>query len=113
MNTTEALMLIRVIRARCPVQQFDRDSPPVWAEVLSSVRLADALLAVKELGGRREFISTDDIEREVKRIRARRIEETSPEALLPPPELADDPRAELEWSRRARAAAADGRPIPG
>lgn len=117
----ETVKLVAIVQSLCPGQKWEQGTPEAWHWVLGRYSYPDCEQALRvvysergnpaELGYRR--IEPDDIEREVKAIRLRRLEATPAELLLPPAELANDPRAEREWMNRAKAAAADGRPIPG
>jgi hypothetical protein len=115
-NNSEAVTLWRLVKALCPTQPMDEATPDAWAIVLNDIRFEDAQAAVRtiyrdlgndqEWGGRR--IEADDIIREVRRIRERRLAEHPP--LDPPSGL-----SEIEyrsWLRHTRQAIADGRQIP-
>jgi hypothetical protein len=115
MNCTETVRLCAIIRALCPSQKFDDMTPDAWSIVLDDIPFADAETAVRtiyrEQGSDAEWIrriEADDIIREVKRVRARRLE--SCPNLLPPPGLSVE--AEVAWLRGARRAVADGQPVP-
>jgi hypothetical protein len=72
MNSTEALVLVRMVRALCSGQKLDEYSPDAWAIVLDDIRFADAKEALASLGRTHHFIDPADIRVEVKRIRAER-----------------------------------------
>lgn len=117
MNLTEATKLCAMVSQLCPTQKFSEFTPDAWQLVMDDVPAADAFAAVRtvyrEKGsdtwhGRRE-IEADDILREVKRVTARRL--AAHGEILPPPELADNPRAEANWLRVTRQQIAAGAEI--
>ena len=115
MNATETARLCAIIHALCPSQKFDEWTPDAWSMVLEDIPFNDAQGAVRtvyrEQGSDAEWvrrIEADDIIREVKRVRVRRLE--SHPQLIPPAGLSV--AAELAWLKRARKAVADGHQVP-
>lgn len=74
MNVAETTRLCRTIAGVAPAQRFEDETPALWAGILTDVRLADALEAVKQLARRQAFIAPADIVAEVRTIRARRLD---------------------------------------
>lgn len=72
MDRVETTKLVALIEAMCPAQRIADDTPAVWAGLLADVALVDALVAVKELGMRQEFIAPKDVITEVRRVRKQR-----------------------------------------
>lgn len=113
MNITEAATLLRKVVAYCPSQTIDEFTPEAWAESLRSVRLDDALEAVRIIGsrplepGKVRYIEVGHIAWEVGKMRAKRIESAPP--IDPPGEL--DSQQYLAWLRHTREAVASGLPI--
>ena len=117
MKATEVVKIIGIIRTLCPTQKLDEHTPEAWELVLDDIRYDDAAIAVRTLyrergndqewGGRR--IEADDIIREVKRMRARRIDENP---LPPPPRNDMTPVEYIAWRRQITKQIADGNPPP-
>jgi hypothetical protein len=106
MNRPEAVRLCRLVAACCPAQKLDEFTPQAWGDLLADIRYADAELAVKEVAKRQPFVSPSEIIAEVKRVRARRIDE---HPVLPPADMDPDDEARYrEWLAMARRAVADG-----
>lgn len=104
MNIDETTRLCKLIAAACPAQKFEAETPAIWTGFLEGIRLADALAAIKRLGGQMPFIGPSEINAEVRRIRAERLAVD-----LPAPNV--DPDDVLAWTRELaaiRRAAADG-----
>src|SRR5215207_6031969 len=97
MNVNEARWALRKIRAYCPAQHFDEDSPAAWAENLADLRLVDVLEAIADLGGEQAFIGVEDVRRRVMKIRNRRIDDHGP--VEPPVEVAENVEAYQAWWR--------------
>lgn len=104
MTGTEALMLVRLVRAMCPQQKLDEYTPDAWAMVLDDLRFEDCRQAIKNLGARQVFIAPSEIRTEVRRIRRDRLDRT----LLPIPPFDLTPLQTLEWQRRVTRQIADG-----
>lgn len=117
MTPSECVELVEVVRQLCPGQKLEQNTWRAWLVVLGDYSQADCLAGARtayrehynaeEFGYRR--IEADDIDREVRAIRARRIDAAG-DALLPPTYLSV--RAAIDWQRRATKAAANGDPIP-
>lgn len=106
MKPTDAVNLLRAIKAVCPQQHVDKFTPDAWGAVLADLSLADCLAAVHVIARRQPFISASDVVAQVKSVRARRVQDALMPA--PPPELADSPAAYIAWLRAAETAVADG-----
>ena len=116
MKPSETAALTAIVQALCPGQKIEQNSWRAWHVVLGDLSYTDCEAAVRliyrerdrdEFGYRR--IEPDDILREVRAVRARRIDAAG-DALLPPSDLS--PFAAIQWQRRATAAAAAGEPVP-
>lgn len=118
MNLTEATQLCGMVSQLCPKQKFEDFTPDAWQLVMDDITLADAVKAVRTVyrtqGSDQQWgsrqIEPDDIIREVKRVVNRRLEAYGP--IIPPAELADDPRAEADWLREFRRRIASGEHVP-
>jgi len=108
MNHEEAVILCRFTKAVCPHQAFDAYTPDAWALVLANVRLVDAKDAVVAVAQRQPFVAPAEIIAEVKKVRAKRIDEHGP--IIPPAGL--DPIETVEWLAQARRTVGDGDPLP-
>lgn len=106
MNLQEIAALGRKVRAVCPAQRVDADTPEAWAALLADVAYDDALEAVYHLGRSQQWIAPSDIIREVKRLRAARRRLVVVPA--PAPEDADVPARYIARIRASVAAAAQG-----
>ncbi len=104
MNVTETTQLCKLVRALCPAQRWEDETPVIWAGVLREIRLEDATEAVRKLGATERFIAPSDIAAEVKAIRNARLAKD-----LPAPNV--DPDDVASWTRELaaiRSAQADG-----
>lgn len=78
MNRSEALALLRMVKAVCPSQQIDQYTPDAWHMALDDITPADALAAVRKLSrrelepGQSNYIEPGHIRGEVRKIRSRR-----------------------------------------
>lgn len=105
MTPTEAAGLTRYIRAHFPQQPVDEYTTEALLELLHRYPATDARAAVLAIASRGEhWCSPSDIKAEVKRIRAKRIEQHPP--LVPPPGLDDG--QERAWIAAARSRVGDG-----
>ena len=112
MTPTECVRLVGIVRALCPGQKLDEYTPDAWLTVLDDVSFDDAREAVRivyrdrgnaeEYGPRR--VEADDILREVRAIRRRRIDAQP----LPAPPAGLDTGEYLQWLRGTLKAAGDG-----
>ena len=102
MNAEETATLCRMIRALCPGQPMDDETPVIWAVVLEDLAMGDALAALKIVARRQVFIAPSDLLTEARKIRSARGT-----GLLPTPNV--DPengpayRAELRALAQADA----------
>lgn len=95
MNAKEAIALCRMVKSICPAQKFDEFTPDFWHPLLADISFDDAKDAVIGVAKRQPFIAPAEIRAQVmitNRARARALP-----AVLPPRELCDDPRAEIQW----------------
>ena len=104
MKHPEAVALCRFVKAVCPGQGIDQFTPDAWAVVLAGVDFTDAQTAVGTLAETKPFIGTAEIVTEVRRVRAKRIEDFG--HIAPPPDLPDDDYP--QWLADARQHIADG-----
>ncbi len=105
MTPSDAVAIARYIRAHFPQQPIDEYTSEALAELLAPYPATDARAAVLAIADRGEhWCSPTDVRAEVRRIRAKRIEQHPP--LVPPPGLSD--REELAWIARARTAIGNG-----
>ena len=111
MTPDEALKLCRLVKAACPSQALDQYTPDAWHMILAGIAYDDAKLAVAHLAGldlepgRSRYIEPGHIIAEVKRIRAKRIDDYGP--VDPPAGL--DSEEYLRWLRGTNDAIASGR----
>ncbi|MGD7788200.1 hypothetical protein ACQCX2_07735 [Propionibacteriaceae bacterium Y1700] len=110
MNRKECGQLLARVVAFCPAQSVDEFTAEAWLIALGDTSYTDATEAVNHLGalelepGRTRYIEPGHIRHEVRRIRRQRLD-TAP-VIEPPSGL--DGQEYLDWSRRTRAAIADG-----
>lgn len=105
MIPTEAVGLARYIRAHFPQQPIDEYTADALGELLAPYSFADCRAAVLAIAERGEhWCSPTDVKAQVKRIRAKRIDEHPP--IVPPQGLSD--AEELAWLGNARRHIADG-----
>lgn len=84
MNRPEAVMLCRLVKSLCPAQTMDEWTPDAWALALDDVDYDDAKQAVVAIvkqpiePGRSRYVEPSHIRGEVKRIRAKRIDDAPP-----------------------------------
>lgn len=107
MTPTEAVTLCRLVKGACPQQAFDQYTPDMWAKILADVRFVDAEEAVVRIVARSPWCSPSEIIAEVKKMRAKRIEEFGP--IHPPADIdPDNWRAFQEWLASTERQIADG-----
>lgn len=104
MNSQEAAVLCRYVRALCPQQKFDEYTPDAWHDVLNDLALDDCREAAARVARRQPFVAPAEITAEVRVIRAERLEGFQYE----PVPGDDNPRVYLETLRAQRAAVASG-----
>ena len=106
MNSQEATLLCRYTKACCPAQKFDEFSPDAWFDLLGDLQLNDAKDAVRALAQTQVFVAPAEIRAKVARLRADRAAYVS----IPPypHQLANNPKAEIEWREAFKDRIADG-----
>lgn len=114
MNGPEVVKLCAIITALCPSQKLTEYTPDAWELVLEDIPFAEAQDAVRviyrEQGSDTEWvrkIEADDIIRQVKRTRARRIEHFTD--IVPPAGLTQ--AEERAWLRSFYRRAGQGQPV--
>ena len=112
MTPAEAAALLAVAAA-FDNRKPDPDAATAWALALDGWRFEDCRDAIVAHYRRsREWIMPSDVIGGVQAIRNERLERFRKlngwKALLPPADLADDPRAEQEWTYRMTQAICDG-----
>lgn len=95
MNAQEAATLCRAARSVCPQQKFDEFTPDFWHPLLADIGFEDAKHALIEVAKRQPFVSPAEIRNQVALTNRARKRELPP--VVPPRELADDPRVESQW----------------
>lgn len=109
MNRQEITALLGLMAAR-DGRAIGEIEVEAWLEDVGAWDFATAREGVRRHYGRtREFMRPADLLGEIKAIRHKRLEDFGP--IVPPRHLADDPRAEIEWTRRARERIASGLPV--
>ena len=107
MTPQEAVALCRFTAACCPSQKFDEYTPDAWGLLLEAVRFDDAKDAVVTVARKQPWVSPAEIIREVKKLRAKRIDEYGP--IIPPAGL--DPIETVAWIKQATRTVGDGHPL--
>jgi hypothetical protein len=106
MNNTEAVLLLRKVRAYRPAMIIDDLTGAAWQEALDDIRLEDATAAVREIGRRTsDWIDPAMVRAEVKKIRGTRV--NAGEAELTPPPWRDQQHY-LTWLLESRQRLANG-----
>lgn len=97
MNSREAVMLVRYVRALCPSQKIDEFTPDAWGDVLADYELDDCRAACVALASRQPFIAPAEIITEVRKARRARLENFiyEPPALETNEEFLDNYRAQI------------------
>ena len=107
MTPTEAAMLCAYAEQCCPQQKFNEYTGDAWGDLLADIRYVDAKEAVIAITRRSPWISPAEIIAEVKKMRAKRIDEFGP--ITPPADLdPDDTTAYREWWKDVQRQIADG-----
>lgn len=107
MTPQEAVALCRFTAACCPSQKFDEYTPDAWGLLLDTVRFDDAKDAVVTVARKQPWVSPAEIIAEVRKMRAKRIDEYGP--ITPPADLdPDDTVAYVAWWRDVQQKIADG-----
>lgn len=114
MNRSEATTLTRVVKAICPSQLIDDETPTAWEMALFDISAADAMEAVRRIarrpsepGKEYRYIEPGHIRWEVGKLREERIE-NHPE---PEPPYAMTEAEHRAWYRDVRRRIADGETI--
>jgi hypothetical protein len=107
MNSQEAAVLCRYVRALCPQQKFDEFTPDAWHDVLSDYQLTDARQAAARIAKRQPFVAPSEIVDEIGKIRGARIHDF----VYQPPVGERDPQY-LARLRNQLAATGDGERPP-
>lgn len=110
MSPEEAMTVCRLARAAFPQQAIDEFTPDAWALALEDDRVEDAKQALKELMREQPFLHISELVGRIKRIRKQRVLDFGP-LPNPPAELADNPPAEIAWTKRIIRRIADGEDI--
>jgi hypothetical protein len=98
-NHTQAAVLVRYVRALCPQQKFDEYSADAWHDLLGEYDFDACKEAARQLGQRQPFIAPAEIITEVRKGRAKRLENFVYEP--------DPDETPGEYLRRLRAQIAD------
>lgn len=108
MNHTEAVKVLRKVKAYRPAMLIDDMSGQAWHEALSDIRAEDALEAVANIARRTsDWIDPSMIRTEVGRIRDKRCEGVTPP--VPPAGLTQ--AQERDWVRKAWQRIGDGQQV--
>jgi hypothetical protein len=73
MNSQQAAILCRYVRALCPQQKFDEYTPDAWHDVLRNYLLEEARTAAATLAGKQAFVAPGEIATEIRRMHADRL----------------------------------------
>ena len=112
MSPEETIALCRLVKAVCPSQALDQYTPDAWALILRHIDYNDAKQAVIDIAsrplepGKSSYIEPGHIVAQVKRIRAKRIDEYGP--VDPPAGL--NSADYLRWLRETRHLIGSGLP---
>ena len=107
MTPTEAALLCAYAEQCCPQQKFNEYTGDAWGDLLAEIRYTDAKEAVIAITRRSPWISPAEIIAEVRKMRAKRIDEYGP--VTPPADLdPDDTVAYVAWWRDVQRQIADG-----
>ena len=112
MSPEETVALCRLVKAICPSQALDQYTPDAWALILRHIDYNDAKQAVIDIAsrplepGKSRYIEPGHIVAQVKRIRAKRIEDYGP--VSPPAGL--DTAGYMEWLRETQHLIGSGLP---
>ena len=108
MNSREAVLLVRYVRALCPSQKIDEFTPDAWFDILAAYDLDACRSACAALAHRQPFIAPSEIITEVRRERRARLENFAYE----PPPVEQDPRYIQRLRGQLRAVASGEVPAP-
>jgi hypothetical protein len=103
MNSQQAAVLCRYVRALCPQQKFDEYTPDAWHDVLRNYLLEEARTAAATIANKQPFVSPGEIATEIRRMHADRLgRHTDPTPRANPDDVAAY-KAELAATRAAVA----------
>ncbi len=103
MNSQQAAVLCRYVRALCPQQKFDEYTPDAWHDVLRNYLLEEARTAAATIANKQPFVSPGEIATEIRRMHADRLgRHTDPTPKANPDDVAAY-KAELAATRHAVA----------
>ena len=108
MNSREAVLLVRYVRALCPSQKIDEFTPDAWFDLLAAYELDDCRAACAALAVRQPFIAPSEIITEVRRERRARLENFT----YDPPAADRDPKYLDRLRGQLRAVASGAVPAP-
>ncbi|MFD8234042.1 hypothetical protein ACFV20_19440 [Streptomyces sp. NPDC059696] len=103
MNSKEAAVLCRYVRAACPQQKFDEYTADAWYDILAPYNFDDARQAAARIAHRQPFVAPSEIAAEISKIRSERTHDF----VYEPPTGDRDPNY-LERYRQQLAATGDG-----
>lgn len=104
MNRRETAEIVHMA-AKLWAVRTDRQTIDAWAVALTGTHYADARLAVRQLAGERKTIHPADVVKRAHKLRTELLQRI-PE-IVPPRELADNPRLYIAWQRTATERALD------
>lgn len=108
MNSREAVLLVRYVRALCPSQKIDEFTPDAWFDILAAYDLDACRNACAALAHRQPYIAPSEIITEVRRERRARLENFAYE----PPAVEQDPKYIQRLRGQLRAVASGEVPAP-
>lgn len=112
MLPTEMVRLCRWVAAIKPAQRMNEDTPDAWFAVFGGLEFEQAKRAVLAISAREPYIEPHAIVAEVKRERAKALEDVDHATLVPDADP-DDPKAYARALREQRFKAAEGLSIEG
>jgi hypothetical protein len=107
-NSREAVVLVRYVRALCPSQKIDEFTPDAWFDLLAGYDLDDCRAACAQLAVRQPFIAPSEIIDEVRKARRDRLENFT----YDPPPAERDPKYLDRLRGQLRAVASGAVPAP-
>lgn len=105
MTITEAVRLLRKLKAYKPQQDIDELTPEAWQEALGEYAYADVDRALSELVAEIPWVGVEDVKKRVKHYRAERIDHGYADLLIP---SGLNPAEFTDWSRQVRKRLAAG-----
>lgn len=103
MNSQQAAVLCRYVRALCPQQKFDEYTPDAWHDVLRDYLLEEARTAAAVIANKQPFVSPGEIATEIRRMHADRLGRHTDPTPKADPDDAQAYKAELVATRLAVA----------